>query len=294
MADALRERFLGALPPDRRERFAAAADLSAALERCRQAAVAAHGLAIDDALLAESLAGAGAESLDEINAGDLYLAAACARGDAAALRRFESAFGGELDRAIAKSRNLGLSNLEFRQLVLDRLFVREGERPPRIASYRGQGTLKAWVRVMTSRFIVDLARRQDRATASDDELADRIGAAEDTELDYLRHVYGSSLDAAFEQAVASLSVRQRNLLRQRYLHEVSPDTLAKMYGVHRSTLFTWLDKSRAALLQHVRTGLAQRVPGDQLESVVGMLGSRLQLSVRRMLDSRLEPDSDPA
>ena len=289
----MRDRFLALVDAERGAGLAAIPDLEARLQSWLQIARAAHGLEVDEAEWLKALAGAIEMPLAEIDAGDLWLATACAHADPAALRRFEAVYGGELDRAIGKSRNLGLSREEFRQLVLDRLFVREGDRPPRIASYRGRGTLKAWVRVMTSRLVVDLARRHDDSTSPDDALADKIQAADDPEIDYLRHAYGSSLDAAFQHAIGSLTVRQRNLLRQRYLHGVSPDALAKMYAVHRSTLFVWLDKARGAMLRHVREGLATHVPGDQLESVVQLLGSKLDVSVRRMLDSRIEPDPGP-
>jgi len=293
----LHARLLHALPDDQRDKLSAVADLEPTVERLLRRCVTAEEAEqriVDEAVFVQALvrAVAGDVALADCQVEDLYLAAQCGEGDDAALRGFAASYGPELDRAIAKSPTLGLSPEEFRQLVFDRLFVREGQAPARITKYLGKGSLKAWVRVMTSRFVIDLSRRRDRATSSDDGLADKIGAAEDTELDYLRHAYGPTLDSAFEQAVASLSIRERNLLRQRYLHEVPADTMATMYGVHRSTVFLWLDKARAALLGHVRSLLAQRMPGDQLESVVGMLGSKLQLSVRRMLDSRLERESD--
>ncbi len=290
MGEPLVDRLIDAVAAEHRNALPARDQLEGiVVAAARSAEVAGDA---DEALLVQALAGAVAAgvALDAVAAADLFLAAGCARGDTVALRRFATTYGPELDRAIARSPTLGLSADEFRQLVFDRLFVREGDAPPRITKYLGKGSLKAWVRVMTSRFIIDLSRRRDRTIASDDGLAEKIGGGDDTELDYLRHAYGPALDAAFQQAVAQLTVRQRNLLRQRYLHEVPADTLAKMYGVHRSTLFLWLDKARAAMLDHVRVVLAQRVPGDQLESVVGVLGSQLQLSVRRMLDSRLESD----
>lgn len=290
MSGPLRERFVALVHGERGAQLASIPDLEARLQAWLHEAGAAHGLVVDEARWLGALAAAIEVPLADIDAGDLWLATACAHGDAPALRRFESVYGREIDRAIAKSHGLGLSPAEFRQLVLDRLFVHEEGRPPRICSYRGRGTLKAWVRVMTSRLVVDLARRRDDTTTSDDALAEKIRAVDDPEIDYLRHAYGSSLDAAFEHAIAALTVRQRNLLRQRYLHGVSPDALAKMYGVHRSTLFDWLEKARIALLRLVREGLATRVPGDALESVVHLLGSKLDLSVRRMLDSRIEPE----
>jgi RNA polymerase sigma-70 factor (ECF subfamily) len=292
MRGSLRDRFLSALDGERRAQLAAVPDLDARLAAWREAAGIAHGLEVDEPRLLHALALAVELPLGDLDAGDLWLATECARGEPAALRRFDTLYGREIDRAIAKSHGLGLTPAEFRQLVRDRLFVREGDRPARIASYRGRGTLKAWVRVMTSRLVVDLVRRRDDNTSSDDALADKIQADDDPEIDYLRHAYGSSLDAAFAHAIGMLTVRQRNLLRQRYLHGVSPDALAKIYGVHRSTLFDWLEKARAAMLRHVREGLSTHVPGEKLESVVHLLGSKLDVSVRRMLDSRIEPE-DP-
>lgn len=254
----------------------------------------AHGLEVDDSVLSDAVAGALEQGigLDELQVGDLYLAAACGRGQAEALRRFDALFSPELDRAIAKSPTLGLSSQEFRQQVYDRLFVHEAGAPPRIRTYLGRGSLKAWLRVLASRFIIDLARRRDRMTRPSPDLAEKLGSERDPELDYLRHVYGPALSSAFEQALATISVRQRNLLRQRYLHGLSADALAKMYGVHRSTMFDWLEKARTMLLHQVRTLVAAAVPGDQLESVVAMLGSQLHVSVRRLLDSKLEPDRE--
>lgn len=292
---ALRATFLAQLEPDVRPAYEGDAGLQARLDAVPGAIAQAHGLPVDAALVASCLATAAAEAgspaaLEELDLPDLYLAAACGRGDAVALRRFDAALGPELDRAIARSPTLGLSREEFRQLVGDRLFVAEPDASPRILGYRGRGSLKAWVRVMAARFVIDLSRRRAPPGGEDDALAEKLGAAHDTELDYLRHAYGPAVPRAFEDAVARLTVRQRNLLRQRYLHGVSADGLARMYDVHRSTLFVWLDKARAALLAHVREALARQIPGHALESVVGMLGSRLELSVRRMLDSQLESE----
>lgn len=295
MAGSLRDAVVQRLPPEVAATIGAAADFDSQLAGATDE-LAALGLAPGSSALAQWVAEALVRAIEaEVSPSDLrlcdaVLATACAHGDSAALRVFTAHYGGQLDRAIAKSPTLGLSAAEFRQLVFDRLFVVPPGEPPRITKYVGRGSLKGWLRVMASRFIIDRSRRRELPADSDDALAEKIGAAQDTELDYFRHAYGPALDTAFARAVASLSVRERNLLRQRYLHEISADALAKMYGVHRSTLFSWLDKARASLLVEVRRGLAERLPGDKLESVVGMLGSKLQLSVRRMLDSRLEDE----
>lgn len=226
---------------------------------------------------------------------DLYLAASCAEGERAALREFELRFGPDLDRAIARSPTLGMSAAEFRQLVAVRLFVgSEPDATPKIASYRGRGSLKAWVRVTVSRLIVDLSRR--RASAGRDlplgeGLLERMHDDRDAEFAYLRETCGPMLEQAFGEAIDALSVRQRNLLRQRYLHGVSSDALAGLYGVHRSTVFVWLEGARSSVLEETRRKLAAVLPDHRLESVLEFLGSELELSIRRVLDSGLEGDT---
>lgn len=255
--------------------------------------VRGHGLALDPALVDAALAPVVAQNdvAGSVALGDLYLALACTQGDGAALRRFETVFGPTFDRAIRRSPKLGVSTDEFRQLVLDRLFVAPPGTAPRITQYQGRGSLEGWLRVMTSRLVIDLSRARKRPEpAGDETLVERMSDGHNTELAVLRHAYGPALEQAFSRGLAALDVRQRNLLRQRYLHDVSGDALAKLYGIHRATMFGWLDKARAALLFEVRQALAVAVPGDQLESVLGMLGSELHVSVRRLLDSQLEPE----
>lgn len=229
-------------------------------------------------------------ALSKLAVADLYLAAACARGDGKALRWFERACGPELDRVIRKSPGLGLATDEFTQLVLVRLVLAEPARQAKILSYRGQGSLKAWVRVTAARLVIDLSRQRAEPVVASEALLDQWEAGDDLELDLLRERFGPELQASFAAALGQLTVRQRNLLRQRHLHGVSADALAKLYTVHRSTVFVWLEQARVALLGHVRTALLARVPGHELDSVVGVLGSRLDLSVRRLLDSRLEDE----
>lgn len=233
---------------------------------------------------------AGVAALAQLAVADLYLAAACARGDSRALRWFERSCGPELDRVIARSPGLGLSAAEFGQLVIVRLVLAEPERQAKILSYRGQGSLRAWVRVTAARLVIDLSRRRAEPAGSD-ALLDQLSSGEDLELEHLRDRFGPELQASFAAALAQLSVRQRNLLRQRHIHDISADALARLYAVHRSTVFVWLEQARVALLGHIRTALLARVPGHELDSVVGVLGSRLDVSVRRLLDSRLEPEA---
>jgi RNA polymerase sigma-70 factor (ECF subfamily) len=87
------------------------------------------------------------------------------------------------------------------------------------------------------------------------------------------------------RAFAGLEVRERNLLRQRYLHDLSGERIAQMYGVHRATAFGWIEEARRALLVRVRRELGGRTKGRELESLLAVLGSRLDISLRGVMRS---------
>lgn len=283
----LRERFLGALAPALVGAFVDRRDLEVTLAARLDRARAALELEIDVPLWVESFASAltQADEFERLADADLYLATACSRGDRQALRRFVELHAIELDRAIARSPTLGLSRDEFRQLVHVHLFVREREQPARISAFRGRGSLRAWVRVVTARLIVDLSRRRGSPALDHELLIERLDDGHDPELEHLRRSLAPQLRDAFAAALALVGVRQRNLLRQRYLHEVPVDALAKLYDVHRSTVYLWLEQARAAVLEHARAALALANPDHQLDSLIRLLGSELELSLRRLLAS---------
>jgi RNA polymerase sigma-70 factor (ECF subfamily) len=286
------DRFLSALEPSRRSDFLSVSDLEARLRALIEDARAAHpAVPLDEAAFVDALADRVEDDLGAMHASDLHLALACARGVPAALAAFDRIHGGELDVAIAKSPGLGVSTQEFRQLVRTRLFVGERDRPVRIVQYSARGPLKAWVRVTAARIIVDLSRAPgEREMPADDAMLDRLASPDDPEVLLLRTGYAAHVQAAFRDGLAQLSTRQRNLLRQRYLHGLSADKLAPAYAVHRTTAFGWLEDARRALIGHVRSALRARIPDSELESVVGVLGSRLEISVRGALGGALEDE----
>lgn len=115
---------------------------------------------------------------------------------------------------------------------------------------------------------------------------------------HLRHAYGVALPEAFRAGLAALTVRQRNLLRQRYLHDLGADKLAILYDVHRATMFASIEEARVALFDRVRAALLAKVSDESggaasMQNLVVALGSQLDVSVRRLLESQLEPEKKP-
>lgn len=294
----LRQAFLSALAPELRPSFEALTDLDAQLDAMVRAAASEPG-APADGIVAAVAARLSAEDVNEpgpalarIHVADLALALGCASGDARALTRFDARYRDEIARAIKKSPGLRLSDDEFHQVVRERLFVAAAGSAPRITSYAARAPLAAWLRVSVARLVIDLARRADdrEVFAPDDAIFDRLPSSADPELAALRASFASVLPEAFARALASLDPRQRNLLRQRYLHGLPASALATSYGVHRATVFGWIEDAREGLFTRTREELRAIAPSSSLDSVIAAMGSELDLSVRRLLDSGLEED----
>lgn len=297
MSAAAEAGFLAKLGPELRPAFAAAPGLGARL--AAWAALSDVGVIGSETLIsavAERLtpedAADPAGALASFEIADLALALACAKGLPRALEELDRRFGGEMDRAIAKSKTLGVSRDEFRQIIREKLFVAAPGGAPRIASYGGRAPLVSWLRVVCARAVIDLSRRSDDALPpSDQGILDRLPSRDDPELAALRARHAQALPAAFAEGLAALAPRQRNLLRQRYLHNLSAAALAQSYGVHRATLFEWLEAARGDLLKHTEKRL--KGAGQQnLDSLLGLLGSELDLSIRRLLNSTVEDETE--
>jgi RNA polymerase sigma-70 factor (ECF subfamily) len=237
-------------------------------------------------------------ALAALDVPDLYLAYGCARGDAKALAEFDQRYGRELDRALRRARNAGDPE-DLRQRLYERLLVAgaEGE-PPRILGYAGRGALRGWLRITTTRLVINAARDHGRRPVSrtdDDELLGRIlvaRAEDDPELGYLRAHHREALSRALADAFDSLGPRDRNVLRYSVLHQISNEQIGKFYGVHRATAFRWRQDAQRALVDAVRASLRTSLQLDraELDNLLRNVESRLDLSIQRMLGREAEPE----
>jgi RNA polymerase sigma-70 factor (ECF subfamily) len=231
--------------------------------------------------------------IDDGRLGELYLACACARGEGRALAAFDQAYGRDVDRAFARVRPAGIAADDARQILWQKLFVGGAERRPRILDYAGRGGLRAWTRMTAVRTFIDLAReRSDQRSevALDEVLLSAALPPERTapDLALLRSQYRAEFRAAFEEAVASLTPRQRNLLRQHLVHGLTIDQLGALYRVHRSTCARWLEAARDRLVVGARRGLAARlgVTAAELDEVMELVASQLDITFQRVLSTR--------
>jgi len=228
---------------------------------------------------------------------DLFLACACARRDAAALRVFEDDVLPAADAAVRSLDGADGFVDEVRQRVRTKLLVADGERAPRIAEYAGRGALVAWVTVASVRTGLSLLRETKRAEKyAGDAWAEVLALPEtgDIEVEYLKQRYRQDFAAGFTDACAKLPARDRTILRMHFVDGLNIDQIGQIYGVHRATIARWIAKSRVALLEGTRTYLVTHLALQPAEfsSFDRLIRSQLDVSLGGLFgsDDELEPD----
>jgi RNA polymerase sigma-70 factor, ECF subfamily len=219
----------------------------------------------------------------KLHTDDLALARACAAGDPDALRRFDEL----LDEVGRKLGGMAQSEVmrEAKQVVRQ-VLVATKERPAAIAEYSGRGALGGWLRVALGRELVRLAKKgQKEPQASPDELELLADANDDPETAYLKTHYSSEFKQAFAAALGGLDAAERRALRYSIVERLSIDDVARLDGVHRATAARQVARARERLTEETRRILRERlvVDPDELQSILRLIESQVDLSVRRLL-----------
>ncbi len=220
--------------------------------------------------------------LRALPAADLYLAAACIDGDGAALTAFRDTLVPTLRPVLGKLAMTGAQIDETIQRVLVLVFVGDGG-PRQIDNYGGRGTLRSWLRTIAVR----TGRRMlggESDAAADDELSALPAAVADPELEMLRGRYRDEVKRAFAAAFAELAERERNVLRQYHIDELTIDQLAALYQVNRATTARWVAGARMAVVKRTRDHLVQQFGLDvaEVDSIIRLVRSQLDVSVREI------------
>ncbi|WP_369945765.1 sigma-70 family RNA polymerase sigma factor [Vitiosangium sp. GDMCC 1.1324] len=229
--------------------------------------------------------GAPADALRQLHAADLYLACACAQGEPQALQHFERHI---LQKVPARLGQLPAATLdEVLQVLRQRLLLGVGGAAPKIADYSGRGPLRGWVRIVAARIAGELSSRDGRQELFSEppEALERMLSPDDPEREVLRADSREALTESLQVALAALSERERALLRLHHLHGLTMDKLATMYGEPRSSVARHVAQARERLLKLTRRELGARLKldGRELESLLGLVQSRLDLSLNRLM-----------
>ncbi|MCG8424961.1 MAG: sigma-70 family RNA polymerase sigma factor [Proteobacteria bacterium] len=149
---------------------------------------------------------------------------------------------------------------------------------PTLYKYSGRGSLRGWLRVITTHRVLNALKRERRAMPMSDAALDRMALGDtDPELAAFKSHYLKEFRIAFGQALADLSAKERNILRYHVMDGLKIKEIASLYGVNRVTVSRWFAHIRRTLLEGTRKRLARRLGASpaELQSVLRLIESRL-------------------
>ncbi len=216
---------------------------------------------------------------------ELALARACAAGHNSAWEIFLTRFREKLYLSALRIAREDSAARELADTLYADLYgtnTRDGQRVSKLASYTGRGSLEGWLRTVLSQEYVNRYRRTKRLVSLDEESEEGVQfRAPDPEP---VPPADARLAQATDEALAQLSGEDRLVLSAYYLDGRTLADIARMLGVHESTISRKVDKLAKSLRKQVvaalvRQGMSRRQAEEALEVDV----RDLQLDIRRSL-----------
>jgi RNA polymerase sigma-70 factor (ECF subfamily) len=223
---------------------------------------------------------------------ELALAHACAAGSNSAWEIFLTRYREKLYQSalrIARENSAARDLADSLYAELYGTTVRDGERISKLASFTGRGSLEGWLRTVLAQEFVNRYRRTKRLVSLDEESEDgaQFAAPQPEPIPSA----DSRLESATGAALAALSAEDRMVLAAYYLDGRTLAEIARMLGVHESTISRKVDKLAKSLRKKILAGLMQQgMARRQAEEALEADVRDLQVDIRRSLAQ----DSPPA
>jgi RNA polymerase sigma-70 factor (ECF subfamily) len=222
---------------------------------------------------------------------ELALAQACAAGHNAAWEVFLTRYREKLYQAslrIAREDSAARDLADSLYAELYGTTTRQGERVSKLASFTGRGSLEGWLRTVLAQEFVNRYRRTKRLVSLDEEGEEgcQFAAPEPEPVPSP----DSRLESATDAALASLSSEERMVLAAYYLDGRTLAEVARMLGVHESTISRKVDKLAKSLRKKILSNMMQRgMARRQAEEALEVDVRDLRVDIRRSLAQESPP-----
>jgi RNA polymerase sigma-70 factor (ECF subfamily) len=222
---------------------------------------------------------------------ELALARACAAGENSAWEIFLTRYREKLYLSALRIAREDSAARELADTLYADLYgttTRDGQRVSKLASYTGRGSLEGWLRTVLAQEYVNRYRRTKRLVSLEEESEEGIQfRAPDPEP---VTAADTRLSRATDQALAELPAEDRTVLSAYYLDGRTLAEIARMLGVHESTISRKLDKLAKSLRKQIvaaltKGGMSRRQAEEALEVDV----RDLQVDIRRSLAQETTP-----
>ena len=240
----------------------------------------------------------GASSEDEartfflsLRVDELALARACAAGENSAWEIFLTRYREKLYLSALRIAREDSAARELADTLYADLYgttTREGQRVSKLASYTGRGSLEGWLRTVLAQEYVNRYRRTKRLVSLDEESEEGVQfRAPDPQP---VTTSDNRLARATDAVLADLPAEDRMVLSAYYLDDRTLAEIARMLGVHESTISRKLDKLAKSLRRQIvaaltKDGMSRR----QAEEALDVDVRDLQVDIRRSLAQETPP-----
>jgi RNA polymerase sigma-70 factor, ECF subfamily len=216
---------------------------------------------------------------------ELALARACAAGNNSAWELFLSRYREKLYQSalrVAREHSAARDLADSLYAELYGTTTRDGERISKLASFTGRGSLEGWLRTVLAQEFVNRYRRTKRLVSLDEESED--GAQFAAPVPEPVPSADSRLESATDAALAALSNEDRMVLAAYYLDGRTLAEIARMLGVHESTISRKVDKLATSLRKKILAGMMQQgMARRQAEEALEVDVRDLRVDIRRNL-----------
>jgi RNA polymerase sigma-70 factor (ECF subfamily) len=216
---------------------------------------------------------------------ELALARACAAGNNSAWEIFLTRYREKLYLSALRIAREDSAARELADGLYADLYgtnTRDGQRISKLNSYSGRGSLEGWLRTVLAQEYVNRYRRTKRLVSLEEESEEGVQfQAPDPEP---VPVADTRLAEATDEVLAFLGGEDRLLLSAYYLDGRTLAEIARMVGVHESTISRKLDKLAKSLRKQIINALTSRgMSRRQAEEALEADVRDFQIDIRRNL-----------
>lgn len=222
---------------------------------------------------------------------ELALARACAAGSDPAWEVFMTRYREKLHLSALRIAREDSAARELADTLYADLYgtnIRDGVRVSKLASYTGRGSLEGWLRTVLSQEYVNRYRRTKRLVSLDEESEEGVQFRA-PQPDPVSPA-DQRVAHATDEALAALSAEDRTVLSAYYLDGRTLAEIARMLGVHESTISRKIDKLAKSLRKQIAAALVRRgMSRRQAEEALEVDVRDLQVDIRRTLAQEPPP-----